>query len=383
MSLPPELSEPRLLRLWEVLPEARVVGGAVRDFFAGLPIADIDLATPRTPGEVGRALEAAGVRMIPTGLAHGTITALVEDRPFEVTTLRRDIETDGRHAVVAFTDDWQADAARRDFTFNAMSIDRDGALFDFFDGRSDLGAGRVRFVGDAATRIGEDFLRVLRFFRFFARYGREKPEPATAEALRAASTALWRLSAERLWSELRKTLSVLEPIGAIRLMRDLGVLEAVVPGLRSLHRFERLVAADAPADPLLRLAALSSADPGALAERYRMSSADADRLHALRGDAPAEQAGDLALRQALIDVGKSHLIGRTWLDGRGDTLRRRIEAMPDLVFPVQGRDLLELGMSPGPAMGRRLAQLRACWRDGGGVATREELLGQLAPPPGG
>ena len=192
---------------------ARFVGGCVRDGLLGLDQAgrDLDLATPEPPEQVIALLEAAGLQAIPTGLAHGTVTAVADARRFEITTLRRDVATDGRHASVAFTDDFEADAARRDFTINAMSCDRDGRLFDYFGGRADLAAGRVRFVGPAAARIAEDYLRILRFFRFLAHYGRL---PADAEALpacAAAAPAIARLSGERVQAEMRKLLAATDP----------------------------------------------------------------------------------------------------------------------------------------------------------------------------
>src|SRR6478752_9303680 len=168
---PAFLAEPALAAVMAALPEARVVGGAVRDTLAPREVREIDLATPRTPEQVTQALREAGLRAVPTGLAHGTVTAVSDGQGFEVTTLRRDVQTDGRRAVVAFTDDWRADAARRDFTINAMSLTRAGEVFDYFGGIADLRAGVLRFVGDPATRIAEDYLRILRYFRFLARYG--------------------------------------------------------------------------------------------------------------------------------------------------------------------------------------------------------------------
>ena len=187
IDLPELLQTPGLPEVLSAVPRARLVGGCVRDTLAGLEVADIDLATPDAPADVIAALEQAGLRALPTGLAHGTVTALAEGRGFEITTLRHDLQTDGRHAVVAFTDDWRADAARRDFTINAMSATPDGTLFDYFDGAADLQAGRVRFVGDAATRIAEDYLRILRFFRFFARYAAGAPD---SEAMAAIETGV-------------------------------------------------------------------------------------------------------------------------------------------------------------------------------------------------
>ena len=176
------LADPDLGRILTALPRARVVGGAVRDAIAGRGVADIDLATPAPPEVTSAALEAAGFRVIPTGLAHGTVTAVRDGRPFEITTLRRDVATDGRHAEVAWTDDWREDAARRDFTINAMSLDRAGTVHDYFGGQEDLAAGIVRFVGEPGRRIAEDYLRILRFFRFLARYGRGARDTAALEA---------------------------------------------------------------------------------------------------------------------------------------------------------------------------------------------------------
>ena len=212
---PAFLADPALASVMAAVPEARVVGGAVRDALAGREVTDIDLATPRTPDEVTQALRAAGIRAVPTGLDHGTVTAVAGGRGFEITTLRRDVETDGRHARVAFTDDWRADAARRDFTINALSMTRDGAVFDYFDGVADLRAGRLRFVGDPSSRIAEDYLRILRYFRFFARYASGPADPAALTAIRAGVPGLATLSAERVWSELIGILSAPDPRGAV------------------------------------------------------------------------------------------------------------------------------------------------------------------------
>ena len=212
---PAFLAEPALVAVMAALPEARVVGGAVRDALAGRDVGEIDLATPRTPDQVTEALRASGIRAVPTGLSHGTVTAVAGGRGFEVTTLRRDVETDGRHAVVAFTDDWRADAARRDFTINAMSMTRSGDVFDYFGGIGDLRAGILRFVGDPATRIAEDYLRILRYFRFLARYAGGPADPAALAAIRAGVPGLARLSAERVWSELVRILAAPDPRAAI------------------------------------------------------------------------------------------------------------------------------------------------------------------------
>ena len=300
--LPSFLAEPALAAVMATLPEARVVGGAVRDALAGRPITDIDLATPRTPEQVTKALQEAGIRVVPTGIDHGTVTAVLGERSFEITTLRRDIETDGRHAVVAFTDDWRTDAARRDFTINAMSMARDGEVFDYFGGIADLRAGIVRFVGDPATRIAEDHLRILRYFRFFARYSFGPADAAALAAIRAGASGLGTLSAERVWSELSRILAVPDPRGAVALMAELGVLDAVVSEGADAARLARLVEAGAPADPLLRLSALLTGDARALAARLRLAGWERDRLLALRGGpVPRPDGDDAALRRLLAD----------------------------------------------------------------------------------
>jgi poly(A) polymerase/tRNA nucleotidyltransferase (CCA-adding enzyme) len=382
-ALPGFLADPALEAVLAALPDARVVGGAVRDWLAGRAVSDIDLATALPPDAVTAALARAGLRAVPTGVDHGTVTAVSGGRGFEVTTLRRDVATDGRHAVVAFTDDWRADAARRDFTINAMSLTRDGAVADYFGGRDDLAAGIVRFVGDPATRIAEDALRILRFFRFQARYGRGAPDPAALAAIAGGLAGLAILSAERVWSELSRILAAPDPAGAVALMARLGVLGAVLPDGADPAALARLVAGGAPADPVLRLAALSTGDVEAVAARLRLSGAERDRLAALRGAPPAPDADDAALRRALADTPADVLIGRAWLAGPGwAALRDRLGALPRPVFPLEGRDVLALGVSEGPRVGALLRTVRQWWLDGGCVADaaacRAELVRRLS-----
>jgi poly(A) polymerase len=380
---PAFLAEPALVAVMAALPEARVVGGAVRDVLAGRDVGEIDLATPRTPEQVTEELRAAGIRVVPTGLEHGTITAVVNGRGFEVTTLRRDVATDGRHAVVAFTDDWRADAARRDFTINAMSLTGSGEVFDYFGGISDLGAGIVRFVGDPATRIAEDYLRILRYFRFFARFGGRPADPVALVAIRAAVPGIARLSVERVWNELARILSAPDPRAAIGLMAELGVLAAVVPEGADPVLLARLIMADAPIDPLLRLAALLTGDPAALAARLRLSAIDRDRLAALRADpVPRPDDDDAMLRRLLADEPRAVLIDRTWLAGgsaqESNALRTRLATMPLPVFPLEGRDLLGLGEPEGPRVGALLRSVRQWWLEGGCVADKDACIAVLA-----
>ena len=377
------LATPGLAPVLRALPAARLVGGCVRDAIAGRAVADIDLATPDVPAAAAAALAAAGLRVIPTGLAHGTLTVLSGGARFEVTTLRRDVETDGRHAVVAWTTDWAEDAARRDFTINAMSLEPSGAVFDPFGGRSDLAAGRVRFVGEAAARIAEDALRVLRFFRFQARYGRGEPDGEAVAAIAAAVGDLARLSGERVWGELRRILAAPEPAGAFALMERLGVLGAVLPGARA-EGLARLVAAEGPGDEVLRLAALlgEGADAEAVAARLRLSGAERARLGALLvAEGPGPGEGEAGLRRWLAEVEGDVLAGRAWLRG-GDgpgwaTLRARLAAAGRPVFALEGRDVVAMGVAPWPEVGRLLRVVRAWWVEGGCVAGREACLARL------
>lgn len=375
LTLPGLLGDPALLAVLDALPRARLVGGSVRDVLAGKAVADVDLATPEVPEAVMTALAAAGLKAVPTGIKHGTVTAVSDHRGFEVTTLRRDVATDGRHAEVAWTDDWAIDAARRDFTINAMSMTRDGAVFDYFGGRADLAAGRVRFVGEPAARIAEDYLRILRFFRFQARYGRQEPDAATMAAMRAGVEGLARLSPERVWSEFKRILVAPSPGRSVRLMESLGVLGAILPGV-TVDGLDRVVAG--PADPILRLAALRP--EAGIADRWRLSGVEREQLAALAGPTPDPALEGDDLRRALADASAEVLIGRSWLatgvDGAGVRARLAAAAMP--AFDLAGRDALALGVPPGPVVGALIRDVRAWWMAGGCVASAAECRAELA-----
>ena len=381
--LPEFLSDPALRRVLAALPEARIAGGAVRDTLAGLPVADIDLATPRRPTEVVATLQRAGIRAVPTGIAHGTITAVSGGRSFEITTLRIDLETDGRHATVAYTDDWQADAARRDFTINALTMTRTGAVYDYFGGAGDLHNGLVRFVGDPAQRIAEDYLRILRFFRFYARYGQGAPDAAAAAAIRNGTPGLAGLSAERVWSELSHILAAPDPRAAVAMMKELGILRAVLPEGANPAHLDRLIAAGAPPESLLRFAALLTGDVIKVAERLHLSTAERDHLMGLRS-APLAQpsTGDAALRRLLADNDPHLLWSRTFLTGEAGpewrALRQRLLCTPRPVFPLEGRDVLALGLRAGPRVGALLREVRAWWMDGGCTADAAACRAELA-----
>ncbi|MFN4089537.1 MAG: CCA tRNA nucleotidyltransferase [Alphaproteobacteria bacterium] len=403
----PWMDSPEASRLIAALSrngaDVRFVGGCVRDALIGRAVSDVDVATPDPPETVMRLLEAAAIRAVPTGLAHGTVTAVVEGHPYEVTTLRRDLETFGRHARVAFTDDWQADAARRDFTMNAMSCRPDGLLFDPFGGAADLFAGRVRFVGDARGRIAEDILRLLRFFRFFAWYGTPPVDAEGLAACREAAHLLPTLSAERVRRELLRLLAAPDPLPALRLMVETGVLREVLPEARGLERLAALVALErvtGEADAVRRLAAFcvdlcggvrARPNPGgpdaidaidAMARRLRLSNAERKRIVAMSEAADREEVGredpgreelgdDLpAMRRALHRLGVQAYRDRAFLAAAAAPDRdlpvfwRRLAAAADWTparLPVGGRDLAALGISRGPEVGRALAALEAWW----------------------
>jgi len=369
--LPAILDDPGLPPLFAALPRARLVGGCVRDALAGRANADVDLATPDEPASIIRALDRGGVRSIPTGIDHGTVTALIGGRGYEITTLRRDVATDGRHAEVAWTDDWREDAARRDFTINAMSMTPDGQVFDYFGGAADLQAGRVRFVGDPAARVAEDYLRILRFFRFQARYGAGPADPAALAAIAGGVPGLQRLSAERVWSELKRILAAPAPDAALGLMRALGVMDAILPEGTADRPVDGL-----PPDPVLRMAALLTGNPAAMAARLRLSAAEAETLAALRGPPPG--GSDADLRRALAETDAAILAARSWLAGQGPDIRARLAAIPRPVFPLEGRDVLALGLPPGPAVGALLRAVRTWWLDGGCTASAAACRAELA-----
>ena len=371
-------AEAQLCLVWSLLPQARLVGGAVRDRLAGLPHTDHDLATPDPPDTVIAKLAARGIKTVPTGLAHGTVTAIVDGVAFEITTLRRDVRTDGRRADTEWTDDWREDAARRDFTINAMSLDRTGTLHDHFAGAEDLAAGRVRFVGDAARRIEEDHLRILRFFRFHARFARGAPDADADAAIRPRAHLVRTLSAERVWTELKRLLAGPNAAAAIDLMASLGVLAHIIPEGADPARLHAAQSAGIPSDPVLRAALLLDGPAAAFAERLRLSNDEAERLAALRAPpAPTQAATEDELRRLLADTSPDILAGRTWFTPAPDELRARIAAIDPPRFPLAGRDAVALGAKPGPNVGDALRQVRAWWLARGARDDRDACLSEL------
>ncbi|GBQ62577.1 CCA tRNA nucleotidyltransferase [Komagataeibacter swingsii] len=376
-----------LARIWAILPDARLVGGAVRDLLCGRAVADIDLASPHAPDMVMARLEQAGMRVVPTGLSHGTVTAVLDGHPFEITTLRRDEETDGRHATVAWTHDWREDAARRDFTMNAMSCDSAGVVHDYFNGRADLAAGRVRFVGDARLRITEDALRILRFFRFQARYGGDAPEPEAMAAITALSGMIDRLSVERVWAEMRRILVGPHVVRTLAQMHDAGVLAHVLPEGYDIGRLGRLLACGAPAEAVLRLAALVSGDVAAVARRLKLSRADGAALARTRGEpVPLPGMGADVLAPMLADHALRDLSWRAWLrqadlagqrSAAWDGLRAMLDGMEKPVFPLAGRDVMATGRASGAMVGRVLAQVRQWWLENGCTAGHAACVARM------
>ncbi|QBQ47757.1 CCA tRNA nucleotidyltransferase [Brevundimonas naejangsanensis] len=370
---------------------ARFVGGCVRNAVLGAPIDDVDIATVLTPEAVVRALKAAGLKSVPTGMEHGTVTAISERQPFEITTLRRDVSTDGRRATVAFTDDWAEDAARRDFRLNALYADSDGVILDPTGaGYDDALAGRIVFVGEPEQRIEEDYLRILRFYRFFAWYGRGAPDAAAVAACAALVEGVERLSAERVSKEVLKLLAAPDPRLAVRLMQDAGVLGRILPPSKSVTLFEAMVGVSP--DPVLRLSALLPADVEtvrASANRLRLSNAQKDRLIAAVRAPLDPDMNDAQARAVIWREGRQAFedrVRRAWAAG-GEAARMQafLALAADWTppkLPVGGRDLARLGLKPGPETGRVLKAFEDGWiADDFPDHDHEDRLKMLIAPP--
>ncbi|WLS07734.1 CCA tRNA nucleotidyltransferase [Shinella sumterensis] len=402
-------SDPALVRVLSLLNsdggEARVAGGAVRNSLMGLPVADIDIATTLPPQDVVERAKAADIKAVPTGIEHGTVTLVIGGKPFEVTTLRRDVATDGRHAEVMFGTDWQTDAERRDLTINALYATQDGTVIDLVNGLPDIVSRTVRFIGDAAKRIAEDHLRILRFFRFFALYGSGRPDAEGLKACARAKDKLGRLSAERVWSETKKLLGAPDPGRALLWMRQAGVLSEILPETEKwgIDAIPGLVEAEKAfgwqPDALLRLAAIVPPDRErlkALAERLRLSKAEAAVLDGWAA-APeiAPKLAETAFDRLLYRNGPKGLSMRLRLAlasararGLGDTdalafagLCQRLLARADKwqkpAFPLTGADVLATGVPAGPDVGTMLARIEDEWVGGNFHDDRARLLARL------
>jgi len=389
----PWMVEPATRAVLEALSEggvqARFVGGSVRDALLDRPIGDIDIATPAPPEQVIEILEKNGIKVVPTGLAHGTVTAVVTPRHFEITTLRRDVETYGRRARVAFDADWAADAARRDFTINAIFLAPDGTIDDPVGGLRDLRAGRVRFVGDPATRIAEDVLRILRYYRFEARFGTGIGDLQARAACRDAAHLLPTLSGERVAQELERLLETPEPTKVLQMMREDGVLAVVLPEASRLDRLRRLIGIDPETGALLRLAALIEVDAEgavAVARRLRFSNAWRDRLCGLSRPWPVDQAGDTKeQRRTLYRLGvERYREVALLMAAQGEVSPSRAAELLEIarawtppLFPVTGRDVTALGVPRGEQVGRLLAAVHDWWEKGDFNADHAACLAHL------
>jgi tRNA nucleotidyltransferase/poly(A) polymerase len=399
------LAKSDLQRLLSILSdngeEARIAGGAVRNALLGEPVSDIDIATTTLPEETVRRARQAGFKTVPTGIGHGTVTVVVSGRPYEVTTLRADVETDGRRARVVFGRDWKADAERRDFTINALYAGADGTIVDLVGGMKDIESRTLRFIGDAEMRIREDYLRILRFFRFFAWYGSGRPDAEGLKACARLKDGLAQLSAERVWAELKKLLGAHDPSRSLLWMRQAGVLTAVLPesgkwGIDSIHG---LVAAERDlgwtADPLLRLEAMVPPDAvrmRALAARLKLSRAESARLTKWAGamapqaDLPESAFAKMLYRgdgQAYADWLRLALSGaraRALTDDRAlieaggfSRLLSCLGKWKKPLFPMNGDDLLALGAPSGKTLGDLLLRLENEWIDSGFSLSRTAL----------
>lgn len=380
--------------------EARIAGGAVRNTLLGEQAGDIDIATTTTPDETTRRAEAAGFRAVPTGAEHGTITVIANGRPFEVTTLRSDIETDGRHAVVTFGRDWQRDAERRDFTINALYAGADGTVIDLVGGLKDIETRTLRFIGDPDQRIREDYLRILRFFRLFAWYGSGRPDAEGLKACARLKEGLDQLSAERVWAELKKLLSAPDPSRAILWMRQASVLTRTLPetekwgidGLRPL--VDAGIALGWEPDAMLRLQAMLPPDAERmvrLAKRLKFSNDETDRLSrwAMASAVKADVSDDDLARQlyasgqqCTVDRLRHSLAAERDRDADKAAAFARLLGVAETweapVLPVRGKDLTDLGVAAGPKLGVLLKELEKAWVESGFRLDRDALLERAA-----
>ncbi|MBA5775729.1 CCA tRNA nucleotidyltransferase [Stappia sp. F7233] len=397
---PDWLASPSIQAVFDALEvggdQARAVGGAVRNTLLRVPVSDIDISTTAVPQEVIARAEAAGMRAIPTGIDHGTITVISRGVAYEVTTLREDVETHGRHATVRFGSDWLKDAERRDFTMNALYVDRQGRLYDPVGGLPDLRHRQVRFIGDPAARIAEDYLRILRFFRFHAQYGSGALDAAGLHAAIEARDGLRRLSAERIGMEMRKLVSAPAAADTVSLMADIGIIEIVLAGVARIVDFRNLRRLDivahetrAPSLGLAALAGFIDEDIERISTRMRLSNAERKRmLHALHmADRFGKQSDTHQVREMIYRTSREAVVDGillAWARQGGDPMDRRHLSLLQIahsfiapVFPVKGKDLVALGIPRGPQVGERLSELEAHWIEQDFRPGRDELLGAV------
>ncbi len=385
------LAKPGLQKAFAIIAEAggevRVAGGAVRNSLLKLPVQDIDIATSLAPDQVLQLFKAKGHLVIPTGIDHGTVTVKIGDELFEITTLRRDVSTDGRRAVVAFTDDWAVDASRRDFTINAMYLDASGKLYDYTNGYNDVRNQRVRFVGVPEMRIEEDYLRILRFFRFYTIYAKGKPDSAALAACARLKSGLKSLSAERIRNELLKLLVAPRAVETLKIMDKKRILDLILPPSVKFNAKIWRVINRLPPDADLRLAVLS-ANPEALKHRLKLSNVQVQRM-TVALDAPrvSPDLRNSERRRLLYDLGETcwrdavHLAWARSRSGLNDQKWKRLLNLPKTwkapEFPVSGNDLKARGIQPGPQMGQTLRELEDWWVASDFTATTDQLLSRI------
>ena len=393
----PWMRSKNVTKLFEAFPKdsLRFVGGCVRNSVLGVDVGDVDLATTLDPEAVTTLLKSSGIKYAPTGIDHGTVTAVLNGLPYEITSLRKDVETDGRRAVVSYTQDWAEDAQRRDLTMNALYADYEGTIYDpTGQGLDDIKALKFRFVGEADSRIKEDYLRILRFFRFLAYYGgAAKVDASALKACRENKSGLKKLSAERVWTELKKTLSARDPSRALHIMLTNDILETILREASNVDGLMRLVKLEAreniKPDPLLRIMSMSAREPlqmALLCKRLKMSKKETARLRqwsdsSVSLDPHAENKEQL---KAIYLAGKQVVIDRSRLRAAGEDdaiLSTRWMSLADLAmgwtppeFPLTGKDLKAAGVEAGPKMGKILEALKALWVRSGFTADREKLL---------
>jgi len=380
------LGEPGLQQIFATIVaaggEARVAGGAVRNALFKVPVADVDLAATLPPERVMEVCKAAGMGVHPTGIEHGTVTVVAQHRPYEVTTLRHDVETDGRRARVAFHDDWQRDAARRDFTMNALYCDARGKIYDFTDGYRDILRNRIDFVGVPSQRIEEDHLRILRFFRFHAQFGKGEPDRAGLIACKRYARSLAGLSAERIRQEMKKLIIAPGAVATLKIMAREGILKNIIPYTEQWRVLGRL-----PPDPVLRLAVLA-AKPAALKDKLRLSNNDAGRIEEmLPVTPPTPELKPREQRVALYRMGTEvwrDAVRLAWArskapldDAKWKRLLRLVDRWPIPSLPVTGKDLLAAGLKAGPELGETLRRLEEGWIHADFKPGRDALLKQI------
>lgn len=405
----PWLSAPETNAVMDALAagevEARFVGGCVRNAISKRNVADIDIATPEMPDKVVERLNAAGIRSIPTGIEHGTVTAVVGDKSFEITTLRRDLETDGRRAVIAYTDDWIVDSSRRDFTINALSANRDGDVYDYHDGISDLAHGRIRFIGRAEDRVTEDYLRILRYFRFFAHFGRHPYDSAAFNACRRFAEKLKDISAERIQKELLGILDANEPADVFIMMREAHVLDVILPEATEIGTLRAaawlahrgIVLEGFAPDPIRRLGSVLApdADGATVAQRLKLSNRDIVRISNMLTLAPSLPTPPSIsdTRRIVYSHGNEAAVDasvRAWARRLADIAKLPADETADRAkllevalswnapsLSIGGKDAAALGLKEGPEMGNAIRAVENWWIDGDFQASRNECLEKL------